>query len=212
MSDESSSHPTAVTRAKKDRDSSEPPMMSYTAVTSHQTMAEAFLRELVRMGQQMLPDHNLSVEDLCSICHLALDRKERGVVILEGRHLRGRISEQISRADRYKEPFSLLVLKLDTADSLSMYDSIVDTLCERLRQTDLMFLFKYRIVLILPHTKTGACQKLFSRIESLLTATVPPKIQVEFSNLTYPNIDPNAEGIKGSHVLDWTEDQIRTFG
>ncbi|MCP4604732.1 MAG: hypothetical protein GY847_30125 [Proteobacteria bacterium] len=206
MSDESSSHTTMVTQAGKDKDSDESPMMSYTAVTSHQAMAEAFIRELVQLGQKMLPDHNLSTEDLITISQLALNRKENGVVILEGRHLRGRISEQISRAKRYKEPFSLLILKFDNQNDTSMYDSMVDTLCERLRKTDLMFLFKLRIALILPHTETEACQKLHERIKSLLKATVPPKKEVIFSKFTYPD----DKEITASQILDWAEDELRT--
>ncbi len=197
---------TMVTRRRDTQGSAEVPMMSYTAVTSHQTMAEAFMKEVVRLGQRMLPDHDLNIEDVLSICHLALKRKERGVVMLEGRHLRGRIGEQVSRADRYKEPFSLLVLNLDGLNDMITYDSVVDTLCERMRKTDLMFLFKYRIVLILPHTENKACEILSHRIQHLLEETVVSKPLPEFARLTYP--DENI--LKTSQVLDWTEDQLRS--
>ncbi len=206
MPNDTTGQTTTVTRMKEKRESGETPLMSYTAVTSHQTMAEAFMNELVRVGQKMTPDRTLSMEDVLTICHVALDRKERGVVMLEGRHLRGRIGEQISRADRYKEAFSLLVLKLESVKNSVEYDSIVDTLCERMRKTDLMFLFKQRIVLILPHTHADACQLLSRRIQVLLKETVATKPNVEFGHMTYPN----PEVTTTPQVLDWAEDQLRT--
>jgi hypothetical protein len=199
---------TTVTRVTGKRGSGEVSLMSYTAVTSHRGMAEAFVNEMIRIGQKIMPDHELSVEDLMNICNIAVAKEERGVVMFEGRHLRGRVSEQISRANRYKEPFSLIVIKLNNAAAGSnTYDSVVDTLCERMRQTDLMFLFKSRLVLILPHTAGEACEMLTERIETLLEGTVNPQPPIEFGHLTYPNDDIT----QNSQVLDWVEDQLRTF-
>jgi hypothetical protein len=59
------------------------PIMSYTAVTSHQAMAKAFLKELLIVGQNMLPDCKLTVDELLSICHVALDKREHGSVVLD---------------------------------------------------------------------------------------------------------------------------------
>lgn len=196
---------TVVTRVSSNKDSSVQPMMSYTAVTTHREMAEAFVNELIRMGQRIMPDHDLTVEDLVSICHIALDKKDAGVVMLEGRHLRGRISEQLSRGDRYKEPFSLMVLRLSSETTRTEYEAVVDTLCERMRKTDLMFMFKSKIVLILPHTIKDNCGILAERIEHLLKEAVNTGIQVDINHLTYP--DPGIES--KSVVLDWTEDQLR---
>jgi len=197
---------TTVTRSREVRGSGEYPIMSYTAVTSHQAMAEAFIKELLRVGQRIMPDKELTTEDILAICHLALDHSERGAVILEGRHLRFRISDQISRAERYKETVSLLVLKLDNIANPSIYDAIVDTLCERMRKTDLLFLFRQRIALLLPHTDLVSCQKLHERVESLLKATLEESSKIDMSSLTYPSEQITA----GTQVLDWMEDQLRT--
>ena len=167
--------------------------------------AVAFLNELIATGQEMMPDHDLSIEDLVTICHVAVDKRQAGVVMLEGRHLRGRIGEQISRANRYEESFSLLALKFDAQPPPHVYDSVVDTLCERMRKSDLMFMFKSRLVLVLPHTPSSACEMLKERIRGLLQAVHGTPPDIEMAGLTYPA--PELEG--SSAVLDWCEDQLR---
>ena len=197
---------TVVTRVTNEKKGSDVhPLMSYTAVTSHREMAVAFVRELIRHGNRIMNDHELSIEDLVTICPLALERRETGVMMLEGRHLRGRVSEQISRADRYKEPFSLMFLKLNAALDRSGYDSVVDTLCERMRKTDLMFIFKTRIALILPHTLKEPCAVLAARVQELLETAVTTGIIDGIPTLTYPDPEITAR----SQVLDWAEDQLR---
>ena len=85
------------------------------------------------------------------------------------------------------------------------YDAVVDTLCERMRKTDLMFLFKYRIVLILPHTKAEGCEILSRRIQELLGPAMK-EMKIEMSFTTYPS----EQFATGTEVLDWAEDKIRT--
>jgi hypothetical protein len=206
MTEDTTSRTTKVTKVKDAKDGYEPPLMSYTAVTSHQAMAEAFMSELIRIGNRIMPDHSLTVTDLFTICHVALDKVEKGVVMLEGRHLRARIGEQISRADRYKEPFSLLILKFDESVNTTAYDALVDTLCERMRKTDLMFLFKSRVVLLLPHTIAPACLSLSKRIRELLSNSSTIDSEIDFAMLTYPS--PKIR--RATQVLDWAEDHLRT--
>lgn len=205
MSEDTSST-TVVTKITGDKDSKVQPAMSFTAVTSHKEMADAFVREILRLAQKIIPDHELSIEDLMSICHMALDRREAGIVMMEGRHLRGRVAEQISRADRYDEPFSLMVLRLEELPDKAAYESVVETLCERMRKTDLMFLFKHRIVLILPHTPRKPRRMLEERIKCLLEAAFKEVRNMDIHGLTYP--DPSLK--KKSSVLDWVEDHLRS--
>ena len=207
MTQDSTGQTTKVAK-NKESGTADHPLMSFTAVTTHKSMAAAFVKELIKAGQRMLPDKDLSPEDLLTICHVALDKREHGAIMLEGRHLRGRIGEQLSRAQRYKEPFSLLVLKFESGITPITYDAIVDTLCERMRDTDLMFLFKYRVVLLLPHTAQEAVQKLSTRILGLLETNVewPANLgRLEMATATFP--DP--EFHTASKMLDWAEDQIR---
>jgi hypothetical protein len=205
MTEESTGRSTVVTRVTAGREQAETPLMSYTAVTSHRTMADAFARKLLDVGQRIIKDHDLSIEDLIAILHVACDTREESVTMLEGRHLRGRVGEQLSRADRYSEPFGLMVLGLHQLPDKAAYDSVVDTLYERMRKTDLVFLFKTRIVLLLPHTNAMQIVQLTERLNGLLAAAfeVPP--QVPIASLTYPS--PDIE--RHSGVLDWVEDQLR---
>jgi hypothetical protein len=153
-----------------------------------------------------MPDHDLTIADLTTICHVALDKGDAGITMLEGRHLRGRVGEQIARANRYDETFSLIALKFAEKPDRSAYDSVVDTLCERMRKSDLMFLFKTRIILLLPHTPKEPCGMLTERIRGLLLAAYTPLPAVEMAALTYP--DETIE--RSNQVLDWCEDQLRS--
>ncbi len=205
MTEDVSRRSTVVTRVSANKETGETPSMSYTAVTTHRTMAEAFVRKLLEAGQRIISDRDLTLEDLLAIYHLANDRREESVTMLEGRHMRGRVGDQLSRADRYGEPFSLMVLGLDQIPDRAAYDSVVDTLHERMRKTDLVFLFKTRIVLLLPHTNSPQVTQLTERLTGLLAAAfeVPPQIPLD--SLTYPS--PDIE--RSSAVLDWVEDHLR---
>ena len=197
---------TAVTKISTTKKAPTQPMMSFTAVTSHQAMAAAFVNEMLRTVQVLIPDRDLTAEDLLSILQRALfDDKERSITMVSGRHLRSRISEQVSRARRYHEPFSLVVLKMDAEMSKEDYDAVVDTLRERMRQTDMIFLFKHRIVLLLPHTEHEACLLLEDRIQTLIRNCLSDHPPVETARMTFPN--PEFE--KGMEVLDWAENQLR---
>ncbi|MDD5305718.1 MAG: hypothetical protein PHU25_00215 [Deltaproteobacteria bacterium] len=206
MAEETSGIMTGVTRVTKEKETGEHPMMSYTAVTTHRSMAQAFVGELLRVARRIMPDHELSIEDLVSVCHVALDTREHGVVMLEGKHLRGRVAEQISRADRYQETFSVQVIGWDKESGKVDYDSVVDTLCERLRKTDLMFLFKSRLVLLLPHTGAEASARLADRIRRLIEVAFANPNDIVIDRLTYPS----PEIARASEVLDWVEDKIRS--
>lgn len=198
---------TVVTKVTKDQEPGEHPIMSFTAVTTHRTMAEAFVRELLSTGQRIMQDHELTVEDLVSICHVALDKRDEGMVMLEGRHLRARVSEQVSRAKRYQEEFSLMSVRFGEVPEENAYDAMLDTLAERMRNTDMLFMFKSRMVIMLPHTPKEPCEMLSDRVRGLIDAAfannAPP---IEINWMTFP--DPEIE--KGSEVLDWCEDQLRT--
>lgn len=181
--------------------------MSFTAVTSHKAMAEAFVNELTRVAKQIIPERPLSAEDIVNICQIALqDKPDQSITMVGGRHLRARISEQVSRAKRYKEPFSLVVLNLANLTDKDDYDAIVDTLRERMRMTDLMFLFKYRIALLLPHTAKDACDILINRIQELIKICLVNMPNIDVTALTCPHPDFT----RTSDVLDWAENQLRS--
>jgi GGDEF domain-containing protein len=197
---------TAVTRISSVGKPNEHAVMTFSAVISHQAMAEAFINELIRIAQRLIPDHSITPEELLAILQRSLDEQgSRSITLVSGRHLRARISEQVSRAKRYEEYFSLLVLHLDEVEQIDDYDAIVDTLRERMRQTDLIFLFKHRIVLLLPHTESDSCRVLLERIQMLVTECMVNAPNIPIERMTFPNDDMN----HSMQVLDWTENQLR---
>ncbi|NLN62999.1 MAG: hypothetical protein GX146_08985 [Myxococcales bacterium] len=205
MSDTPQQNSTVITRVSSPRVPEGHATMSYTAVTTHPEMAHAFANQLLYLAGQLIPDKRLTLEDLIAICRIALPQAEHPLQILEGRHLRGRISEQLSRARRYGEPFSILVLKWDTTPSRDLHESVIDTLCERMRQTDIIFTFKRRLILMLPHTEEQASILLLTRIRNLLAAIQPPNALSAIERLSFPC--PSIT--KASQVLDWAEEQLR---
>ena len=205
MNSKGSDQPTAVTKISSSQKSDSHPLMSFTAVMTHQAMAEAFINELTRVAQKIIPDRDVTPHDIFNICQLALnDKIENSVTMVGGRHLRARITEQVSRARRYKEPFSLIAMNLDNISTPEDYESIVDTLRERMRHTDLLFLFKVRIVILLPHTEENSCSLLVGRIRTLIEQCLDKIPKIDMHYLTYPHPDM----VKTSQILDWAENQL----
>lgn len=205
MSTEDNDRPTAVTRLSKAK-STDYPTMSFTAVTSHRVMAEAFVSELLRAANNIIPDHTLNIHDLLHICQLSLRKAtDDAITMVGGRHLRSRIADQVSRANRYEEPFSLVILNLNEVNQQEDYDAIVDTLKERMRQTDLIFLFKSRIALMLPHTDKPACDLLISRILELVKKCLIQGPRLTANSITYPHQTLHSV----DEILDWTENCLR---
>jgi hypothetical protein len=90
---------TAVTKVLRNRHSSDHPIMSFTAVISHQAMAEAFVKELLKTARELVPDHNISAEELLSIMQCALNEHDNhSITMVSGRHLRARVSDTTNRS------------------------------------------------------------------------------------------------------------------
>ncbi|MCU0661855.1 MAG: hypothetical protein MUC50_05960 [Myxococcota bacterium] len=196
---------TTVTRSASGKDPSESTALTYSEVISQKTVAETLVRKLLAHALGIIKDRPLTTKDLYKICQLALGSEKETVPILEGRHLRSRVSEQLSRAQRYKEPFSLLAIHLPGQIDSPSYDSVIDALAERMRDSDMLFTFKVCIVLLLPHTPKDGVQRLVGRVHTLLAATHKEGPALTMNSLTYP--DPSIT--KRSEVLDWAEDQLR---
>jgi hypothetical protein len=197
---------TTVTRTAGGNASTEPAAMSYTAVTSKKTMAEALIRELLAHAQSFVQERKLSPDDLLRICNVSLGNHKESARLFEGRHLRSRITEQLSRADRYKESFSLLAIHFHAELDETSHDSLIDALMERMRKTDMLFTFKFRVVLLLPHTPKEGAQHFVERVQHLLSGACAKGPEISFRSITYPD----ASITKRSAVLDWAEDQLRS--
>ncbi|NMC69066.1 MAG: hypothetical protein GYA57_03240 [Myxococcales bacterium] len=181
------------------------PLMSYTAITTDREMATSFVRQLLQAASKMIPTREWSAQDLRDILGFVLEGGVDPVPTLEGRYLRKRLKEQLARAERYSEPFSLMFVSLgENADAIH-HQGLVDLLMERLRRSDMVFLYRRRVAIILPHTNEKAAEGLIARIRTLAAATIPPDVAIETLVRTYPS----AEFSHPAEVLDWAEDQLR---
>ncbi|MBN2344027.1 MAG: hypothetical protein JXX29_04425 [Deltaproteobacteria bacterium] len=179
--------------------------MTYTNVTTKGDLAAELVHHILVFCQRLIPDKPLTIEDLITICHAALDTETSGVRLMEGKFMRGRISEQLSRSRRYGETFSMLAIKLASSTSSSQYEALIDVLRERLRTSDLVFTFKHRIILLLPHIDEANTNLLIRRVKGLVDASFRSTPILEVEKLCFPN-----PGItRSSQVLDWAEDQLR---
>ncbi|MBI5487939.1 MAG: hypothetical protein HY905_11450 [Deltaproteobacteria bacterium] len=181
------------------------PLMSFTAVTTDREMATAFVRQILAAAGKMIPTREWSTQDLRDILIFVLEGGVDPVPMLEGRYLRKRLKEQLARAERYKEPFSLMFVSLkEDADPIH-HQGLIDLLMERLRRSDMVFLYRRKAAVILPHTNEKAAEGLVNRIRSLAAATIPPEIEMSLLIRTYPHPD----FAHPSDVLDWAEDELR---
>lgn len=181
------------------------PLMSYTAVSTDREMAGAFVRQLLHAAGKMVPTREWSPQDIRDILSFVLEGGVDPVPLVEGRYLRKRLKEQLARAERYREPFTLMFVTLGEEADAIHYQSLVDLLMERLRRSDMVFMYRRRAAIILPHTDKKAAEGLTGRIRNLASATIPPELGMVILGKTYP--DP--EFAHPADVLDWAEDQLR---
>ena len=179
--------------------------MTYTAVTTQGALAAELVHHILGFCERLIADQKLTIEDLITICHAAMETESAGVQLMEGKFMRGRISEQLSRSRRYGETFAIVAIKLSSQIRNSQYDALLDVLRERLRTSDMVFTFRYRIMLILPHVTDNNTGMLIKRIKHLVDASFrsTPIVSVEKLNFPSPAIT------RSSQILDWAEDQLR---
>ncbi|MBN2718224.1 MAG: hypothetical protein JXX14_20435 [Deltaproteobacteria bacterium] len=204
MSDQTKAH-RDITTIGANLDSEIAAQMTYSAVTRQGALAAELVHHILGYCERLIPDRKLSIEDLITICHAALETESGKVRLLEGKFMRGRISEQLSRSRRYGESFSMLAIKLSPQTTGSQYEALLDVLRERLRVSDMVFTFKSRILLILPHSNESQTLLIIRRIKGLVDASFrnPPIVAIEKLNFPDPAIT------RSSQVLDWAEDQLR---
>lgn len=179
--------------------------LTFEAVTTDPESANRLVRELVHRAVQLVADREWSLEDLRDVLEFALRSELPPIRILEGRHFRKRLKEELARSERYATPFSLVVATLVAEQTREVYDSIVGALEERLRRTDMVFIYKRRFAILLPHTGAPVAEKLLGRIRALIGAVVAPGSGLRMELQTYP-----AREIEGTRaMLDWAEDRLR---
>jgi len=195
----------SVTKVTRPPEQAEFPQMSYTGVTTNRDMANAFVVNLLKAAERMVPEKKWLVDDILAVLKAALDTGSTAAAMLEGRYLRRSLRDQMALSDRYQEPFSVLVMILEAHADESLYQSVLDAVLERLRKSDMIFLYRHRTVMLLPHTDIEAAKKLVARLRVLLQKVIGRELDLDFRLRTYP--DPNITS--QDEILDWAEEQLR---
>ena len=170
-------------------------------------LAQRFAKQLTDLALDVIPGRRWSVEDLRDILDAAIRGQQReGVRIVEGRYFRKRVREQCALADRYNDPFAVVVISLVPEPQDGAYQSVLDAVVERLRRTDMVFLYKRRFALVLPRMRRESLAPLIERVRALIAVGAGEDVVEDIDALVYP--DPKRADTQA--VLDWAEDQLRT--
>ena len=171
-------------------------------------LAQRFARRLAELSSQVLPGRTLSIEDVRDVFEAAVrGRPEDSVRIVEGRYFRKRVREQCGLADRYGDPFAVVVVSVRPEPQPGAYESVLDAIVERLRKTDMVFLYKRRFALVLPRMRDEAVPPMLDRLRELIAVGAGEDVLEKVEWLVYPN----PEHADTQSVLDWAEDQLRTI-
>ncbi len=169
-------------------------------------LAQRFANLVVRSASSQLPGGPWSIEDLRDILDAAIrGRRREGVRIVEGRYFRKRVREQCALAERYGDPFAVVVISLEPEPSPGVYQSVLDAVVERLRSTDMVFLYRRRYALVLPRMRDEALEPLIARVRELIGVGAGEGVIEDIRTLVYPD----ASHQDTQSVLDWAEDQLR---
>jgi hypothetical protein len=161
----------------------------------------------VELAEKIVPGRSWSVEDVRDILDAAVrGRRDPGVRIVEGRYFRKRLREQCALSERYGDPFAIVVISLLPEPQEGVYPSVLDAVVERLRRTDMVFLYRRRFALLLPRMRREALAPLVERVRELIEVGAGEAVIEEIESLVYP--DPRHPDTQA--VLDWAEDQLRT--
>lgn len=171
-------------------------------------LAQRIARQLVELAEEVIPGRRWSAEDLRDILDAAVrGRRDPGVRIVEGRYFRKRVREQCALSDRYGDPFAVVVVALTPEPQVGVYQSVLDAIVERLRRTDMVFLYRRRYALVLPRMRAESVASLVARVRELIRVGVGEDVIERIECLVYPNPSyPDTQS-----VLDWAEDQLRTI-
>lgn len=168
--------------------------------------ARRVARQLAALaGTHVTPGRTWSMEDVRDVLEAAVrTRHTDSVEVLPGREFRRRLRAQCVIAERYQERFACVVLSVAAGLDSSTQASVLDAITERLRSTDVIFLYKRRFALILPRMRPEALEPAVTRVRNLIAIGAGPKAITGVASLVFPSgsLDPNG-------VLDWAEDQLR---
>lgn len=174
-------------------------------------LAQRFARRLAGLARQIAPGREWTPEDLRDVLEIAVHGStQQSARVLEGRHFRKRLREQVGLADRYGDSFAVVVITVADGVNEGVYSSVLDAVTERLRKTDMVFLYRRRFALLLPRMRASGLEPLIQRVRELVAVGAGASTIERIASLVYPDV-AFAEGAEddGVSVLDWAEDQLR---
>lgn len=176
------------------------------ALKADPVLAQQFARRLALAAKDVVPAADWSVEDLRDVLEVAIQGAPPDAVrVVEGRYLRKRVREQCAYAERYGEPFALVVLKLVPEPADGVYHRALDVLVERLRRSDMMAIYKRRLALLLPRVHPTGVPGLLERIGAAMDEAVGRPVVEAAPVALFP--DPQFPDTQS--MLDWLEDRLR---
>lgn len=165
-------------------------------------VARRFARRLALLAQEYAPRHLWTPEDLRAVLEVAAHGAAQTTAqVLEGRYLRKRIRSEVRVSAERSEPLSLLVLCLAAPLADIPQSDLAIAVSSCLRAQDFLFLYKKRVVVLLP--RLGA--ELRDRVEENIwkaLADAPGHV----TNIKTCTFLP---GVPKEEVLAWAEDQLR---
>ena len=176
------------------------------ALRNDPVLAQQFARRLALAAKELVPNATWAIEDLRDVLEVAvLGAQQDAVRIVEGRYLRKRVREQCAFADRYGDPFALLVAKMQPEPADGAYSAALESVVQRLRRSDMVTIYRRRIALLLPRMHREALPTLVDRVRERLDQAGPTPVVEEMRWVMYP--DPALTETQA--VLDWLEDELR---
>ncbi len=175
-------------------------------ICANPALAQRFARLLAKAAREVAPGRDWSPEDLRDALEVAVHGTgQESARVLEGRYFRKRLREQANLADRYGDSFAVVVITMVKGVSEGVYSSVLDAVTERLRRTDMVFLYKRRFALVLPRMRPAALEPLIDRVRELVAVGAGDAALERIDSLCYPTDEIE----ESSGVLDWAEDQLR---
>lgn len=169
-------------------------------------LAQQFARRLLLGAKEIAPNASWTVEDLLDVLEAAVHGRIPDVDrVVEGRYLRKRVRELCAYAERYGEPFAMVVLKLAREPREGLYGSMAEPIVAKLRKTDMITAYRRRFAILLPRMEAGALASLGLRVSEVADGLAGAQVVEAVASTMFPG-----EGIEETQaILDWLEDQLR---
>lgn len=169
-------------------------------------LAQQFARRLLLSAKEIAPNAEWSVEDLLDVVEAAVHgRIPDQDRVVEGRYLRKRVRELCAYAERYGEPFAMVVLKLSREPREGLYGSMAEPIVAKLRKTDMITAYKRRFAVLLPRMAKEALPSLSARLSAVADDLAGMRVVESAAATMFPVPDLDETQL----ILDWLEDQLR---